>query len=174
MRSETPISRPLDGSIPVSRGGDHIWISEVLMGMPLAERSQRVFQLARDEALRLNHEYIGTEHILLGIVSESVGVASDVLGAFGVTLDRVRSGVESIVGLGPSSASAHDHGVTPRAKRAMKFAQEEAGHRGRCEVEPEHLLLGIARETHGVAAQVLRDLEIPPENLQVKLSELLG
>ena len=144
------------------------------MDIPLAERSQRVFQLARDEALRLNHEYLGTEHILLGIVSESVGVASDVLGAFGVTLDRVRSGVESIVGLGPSSASANDRGVTPRAKRAMKFAEEEAGQRGCCEVAPEHLLLGVARETRGVAAQVLRDLEIPPENLQVNLSELLS
>jgi ATP-dependent Clp protease ATP-binding subunit ClpC len=144
------------------------------MGGPLAERSQRVLGLARDGASRLHHEYIGTEHILLGIASESAGVASESLSSFGVTLDRVRSGVETIIGLGPPSASPDDRGVTPRAKRVIDFAQEEAAHRGSPRVEPEHLLLGVTREVQGVAAQVLRDLQVPPESVQEKVSGLLG
>ena len=144
------------------------------MNEPLAENSQRVLGLARDEALRLHHEYVGTEHILLGIASVSRGIASEALSSFGVTLDRVRSGVESIIGLGPPSASPDDRGVTPRAKRVIDFAQEEAAQRGSLLVEPEHLLLGVTREVQGVAAQVLRDMKAPPESLQAKVSELLG
>jgi ATP-dependent Clp protease ATP-binding subunit ClpC len=144
------------------------------MKRPLAERSQRVLGLARDEASRLNHEYVGTEHILLGIASESAGVAFEALSSFGVTLDRVRSGVETIIGLGPPSASPDDRGVTPRATRVIDIAQEEATQRGSPQVEPEDLLLGVTREVQGVAAQVLRDLQAPPESVQEKVSGLLG
>lgn len=140
----------------------------------LSEDAQRVIGSARDEALRLHHEYLGTEHILFGIAGEPVGVASDTLRAFGITLERVRSGIEQIVGIGPASASPDDRGVTPRAKQVIGFAHEEADHRGSPRVEPEHLLLGITREVHGVAAQVLRDLQAPPENVREKLSGLLG
>jgi ATP-dependent Clp protease ATP-binding subunit ClpC len=144
------------------------------MDGPLAERSQRILRLARDEASRLHHEYVGTEHILLGIASESTGVTSEALSSFGVTLERVRSGVETIVGLGPPSASPADPGVTPRAKRVIDFAREEAAQRGSPQVEPEHLLLGVTREVQGVAAQVLRDLQAPPESVQEEVSRLLG
>jgi ATP-dependent Clp protease ATP-binding subunit ClpC len=144
------------------------------MHRPLAERSQRVLGLARDEASRLHHEYIGTEHILLGIASETAGFASEALSSFGITLDRVRSCVETIIGLGPPSASPDNCGVTPRAERVIGLAQEEAAQRGSPQVEPEHLLLGVTREVQGVAAQVLRDLQASPESVHEKLSGLLG
>jgi ATP-dependent Clp protease ATP-binding subunit ClpC len=144
------------------------------MDRPHAERSLRVLGLARDEASRLHHEYIGTEHILLGIASESAGVACEALSYFGVTTDRLRSGIEAIIGLGPPYASPDDRGVTPRAKRIIDIAQDEAAQRGSFHVEPEHLLVGVTRESHGVAAQVLRELLAPPESVEVKLSELLN
>jgi ATP-dependent Clp protease ATP-binding subunit ClpC len=143
------------------------------MDLPQAERSQRVLGLARDEALRLHHEYVGTEHILLGIAGEASGIASEALSSFGVTLDRIRSGVATIIGLGPPSASPEDRGVTPRAKRVIGCAQDEAAQRGTSQVEPEHLLLGVTREVQGVAAQVLRDLHASPESVREKLTGLL-
>jgi ATP-dependent Clp protease ATP-binding subunit ClpC len=151
---------------------DDAW--EVLMELMLSDRSQHVMGLARDEALRLHHEYVGTEHVLLGIVSESADVTAGALGSFSITLDRARSGVETMIGLGPPSASPDHRGVTPRAQQAIEFAREEAVHRNSPQVEPEHLLLGVAREAHGVAAQVLRDLLAPPEAVRAKVSELLG
>ena len=134
----------------------------------LSGGAQRVMGSGRDEASRLHHEYLGTEHLLLGIAAESDGVAGDVLKSLGITLERVRSGVEQIVGIGPDSASPDDRGVTPRANQALGFAREEADHRGSPQVEPEHLLLGICREAHGVAAQVLRDLGAPPEDVRAR------
>lgn len=135
----------------------------------LSERSEDVMGLARDEASRLQHEYIGTEHILLGIACEPVGLAADVLKSFGITPDRVRSGVEDIIGIGPPTASPDDRGVTPRAKQVIGFAHEEAARQGCLQVEPEHLLLGITREVQGVAAQVLRDLQAQPENVRERV-----
>jgi ATP-dependent Clp protease ATP-binding subunit ClpC len=140
----------------------------------LSKRSQRALELAVDEASRLHHEYIGTEHILLGIASEGNGVAFNVLKSFGITLDEVRSGVETIVGVGPCTASPHNIGVTPRAKQVINFAQEEATKCSASGIEPEHLLLGVTREVHGVAAQVLRHLQAPPESVQNKVWALLG
>ncbi len=144
------------------------------MDLSLSDRSRHVMGLARDEALRLRHEYIGTEHVLLGIISEAADVTTGALGSFGITLDRVRSGVETMIGLGPPSASPDDRGVTPRAQQVIEFAREEAAHRNSPQVDPEHLLLGVAREVHGVAAQVLCDLQAPPEAFGAKVSELLG
>jgi ATP-dependent Clp protease ATP-binding subunit ClpC len=144
------------------------------MDNPLAERLERVLEMARDEASRLRHEYIGTEHLLLGIAGESASMASEALSSFGVTVERVRSGVATVIGLGPPSASPDDRGVTPRAKRVVDFAREEAVQRGSPQVEPEHLLLGITREGQGVAAQVLRDLQAPPESVREKMSVLLA
>ena len=85
------------------------------MGGSLSGDAQRVMGSAREEASRLHHEYLGTEHLLLGIAAESDGVAGDVLKSLGITLQRVRSGVEQIVGIGPDSASPDDRGVTPPA-----------------------------------------------------------
>lgn len=144
------------------------------MDASLSGRSQAVMGLARDEAARLHHEYIGTEHILLGIAAQSEGVAAECLRSFGVTLQRIRSGVESMIGVGPPTASPDDRSVTPRARQVISFAQEEAAQHGSPQVEPEHLLLGVAREIHGVAARVLRDLQASPEGVQAKVSGLLG
>jgi Clp amino terminal domain, pathogenicity island component len=151
---------------------DDAW--EFLMDLLLSDRSQHVMGLARDEALNLRHEYIGTEHVLLGIVSDSADVTAGALGSFNITLARARSGVETMIGLGPPSASPDDRGVTPRAQKAIEFAREEAAQRNSPRVEPEHLLLGVAREVHGVAAQVLCDLQAPPDAVRAKVSELLG
>jgi ATP-dependent Clp protease ATP-binding subunit ClpC len=140
----------------------------------LSERAQHVLGLARDEALRLHHEYIGTEHILLGIAREPDGVVANTFKSFGITLDRVRSGVESIVGIGPPAASPDDRGISPRAKHVLEFSDEEAGHYGSPLVEPEHLLLGVTREAHGVAAQVLRDLQVSPQSVREHVLGLLG
>ena len=144
------------------------------MYLSLSDRSQQVMGLARTEALRMRHEYLGTEHILLGIVSESSGANAGALAAFSITLDRVRSGVEVMIGLGPPSASSDDRGVTPRARQVIRFARDEAAQRKSPQVEPEHLLLGVTREVHGVAAQVLRDLLAPPEAVRAKVLELLS
>jgi ATP-dependent Clp protease ATP-binding subunit ClpC len=144
------------------------------MDRPLSERSQRILGLARDEASRLHHEYIGTEHILLGIASESAGITSEALSSLGVTRDGIRSAVQSIVGVGPTSASPDDRGLTPRARRVIEFAHEEAAQRGVPSVKPAHLLLGITREPQGVASQVLRNLHVSPESVHGEVSRLLG
>jgi ATP-dependent Clp protease ATP-binding subunit ClpC len=140
----------------------------------LSERSQQVMGLARNEALRLRHEYFGTEHILLGIVSDPSGANAGALGTFSITFDRVRSGVEIMIGLGPPSASPDDRGVTPRARQVIRFARDEAARRHSPKVEPEHLLLGVTQEVHGVASQVPRDLLAPPETVRAQVSEMLG
>ncbi|WZO98752.1 Clp protease N-terminal domain-containing protein [Isosphaeraceae bacterium EP7] len=140
----------------------------------LSDRSRAALEKARDEASRLHHEYIGTEHILLGIAGEAGGNASATLASFGVTLDRIRVAVEALIGIGPPGASPDDRGVTPRAKQVIGFAQEEVDRSGHKEVDPEHLLIGLTREVHGVAAQVLRNLQAPPEDVVEKVSELLG
>lgn len=140
----------------------------------LSERAQRVMGAARDESLRLNHEYLGTEHILLGITGVGAGVSADCLASLGVTLERVRSCVQRRIGVGPAKASPDDRGVTPRAGHVMEFAREEAALRGSGLVEPEHLLLGVTRELQGVAAQVLRDLQTPPESVAAKVSAMLA
>lgn len=138
-----------------------------LVERPLSARSQTVMSSARDVAIRLRHEYIGTEHLLLGIAS------NEGLKSCGVVYDQVVSIVKTIVGIGPVSASPDDRGVTPRAKRVMSIAQEEASLRDDLAVEPEHLLIGIARESGGVAAQVLRDLRIAPELIHNQALERL-
>lgn len=144
------------------------------MGESLSVRAEHVMGLARDEALRLHHEYIGTEHILLGIAGEPAGIAADALKSFGITRDQVRSGVENLIGIGPADASPEDRGVSPRAQTVLRLAHEEAGRYGCPRVEPEHLLLGATREVQGVAAQVLRNLQAMPENLRQKVADLLG
>jgi ATP-dependent Clp protease ATP-binding subunit ClpC len=144
------------------------------MNEPLTERFSRVMGLAYEEASRLHHEYLGTEHILLGIVRESTGPADEALRSFGVTLELVRSDVERIVGIGPETGSPDELGVSPRAKRVLGFALEEAT---RCRtpliVDPEHLLLGITREDQGIAAQVLVNLGAAPAVVRERVMGLL-
>ena len=121
------------------------------------DRARRVVVLAQDEARRLNHDYIGTEHILLGLVQEGEGVAAQALEALGIGLDAVRHQVEEIVGRGKDTPGGHIP-FTPRAKKVLELSLREALQLGHDYIGTEHILLGLIREGEGVAAQVLANL----------------
>src|SRR5262249_45116197 len=138
------------------------------------DRARKVMQLANQEAQRLNHEYIGTEHILLGLVKEGSGVASNVLKNLDIDLRQVRAEVEKIVESGPEMVSMGKLPHTPRAKRVIEYAIEEARALNHNYVGTEHLLLGLVREGEGVAAQVLTNLGLKLEDLRAEVMNLLG
>ncbi len=138
-----------------------------------SERARRVLTLAQEEAQRFNHNYIGTEHILLGLVREDEGVAAKVLTNLGVALNRVRSGVEFIIGRGEKPSSG-EIGLTPRAKRVIELAIDEARHLGHNYIGTEHLLLGSLREEEGVAAQVLDSFGITLEQTRAEVVRILS
>ncbi|HWO73692.1 MAG TPA: Clp protease N-terminal domain-containing protein, partial [Dehalococcoidia bacterium] len=121
------------------------------------ERARRVLTLAQEEAQRFNHNYIGTEHLLLGLVREGDGVAAKVLNSLGVELSKVRSAVEFIIGRGEKSPSG-EIGLTPRAKKVIELAVEEARRLNHSYIGTEHLLLGLVREGEGIAFGVLESL----------------
>jgi hypothetical protein len=125
----------------------------------LTARARRVLPLAQEEAQRFSHNYIGTEHILLGIVREGQGVAARVLTELGVDLNKVRSSVEFIIGRGdrPSTGAV---GLTPRAKKVIELSVDEARRLNHHYVGTEHLLLGLLREGEGIAAGVLESLGV--------------
>ena len=118
------------------------------------ERARRVLSLAQEEAQRFQHNYIGTEHLLLGLVRESEGVAAKVLGNLGVELYRVRNAVEFIIGRGDRIVLG-EIGLTPRAKKVIELAVDEARRLNHHYIGTEHLLLGLVREGEGIAAGVL-------------------
>ena len=118
------------------------------------DRARRVVVLAQEEARMLNHNYIGTEHILLGLIHEGEGVAAKALESLGVSLDAVRAQVEEIIGQGQQIPSGHIP-FTPRAKKVMELSLREALQLGHDYIGTEHILLGLIREGDGVAAQVL-------------------
>ncbi|MDD5634273.1 MAG: Clp protease N-terminal domain-containing protein, partial [Candidatus Omnitrophica bacterium] len=119
------------------------------------ERARKVILLAKEEAKRLNHDYIGTEHILLGLVKEGEGVAAAVLTSLGLEFDNVRAAIEKLVQPGPEKAAANDIPFTPRAKKVIELAMDEARNLGHNYIRTEHLLLWLIREGYGVASQVL-------------------
>src|SRR5580765_7809302 len=121
------------------------------------ERARKVLSLAQEEAQRFNHNYIGTEHLLLGLVREGDGVAAKVLNNLGVELSKVRSAVEFIIGRGEKSISG-EIGLTPRAKKVIELAVEEARRLNHSYIGTEHLLLGLVREGEGIAFGVLESL----------------
>ena len=121
-----------------------------------SDRARRVMQLANQEAQRFNHEYIGIEHILLGIVKEGTGTAASALNSLGVDLGKVRIEVEKRIQRGPEMITMGKLPQTPRTKKAIEYAMEEARHMNQSFVESEHLLLGTVREQEGIAAQVLK------------------
>jgi ATP-dependent Clp protease ATP-binding subunit ClpA len=121
------------------------------------DRARRVVVLAQEEARRLDHNYIGTEHLLLGLVHERQGVAAKALESLGIRLDAVRQQVEQIIGRGQQPPSAHIP-FTPRAKKVIELARRESEAMGHAYIGTEHLLLGLVREGDGVAAQVLVQL----------------
>ncbi|MDD4875834.1 MAG: ATP-dependent Clp protease ATP-binding subunit [Dehalococcoidales bacterium] len=138
-----------------------------------SERARRVLTLAQEEARRFNHSYIGTEHILLGLVREEEGVATRVLTNLGVSLSKVRSAVEFIIGRG-EKASTSEIGLTPRAKKVIELAIDEARNLGHNYIGTEHLLLGLLREGGGVAAGVLDSLGITLERTRGEITRILS
>jgi ATP-dependent Clp protease ATP-binding subunit ClpC len=119
------------------------------------DRARRVVVLSQEEARRLNHNYIGTEHVLLGLLQEHEGIAARVLISLGVSLDDARSQVEGIIGHGTQVPGSDHIPFTPRAKKVLELSLREALQLGHDYIGTEHLLLGLIREGEGVAAQVL-------------------
>ena len=138
------------------------------------DRARKVMALANQEAQRFNHEYIGTEHILLGLVKEGSGVGANVLKNLGVDLRKVRLEVEKLVKSGPEMVTMGKLPQTPRAKRVIEYAIEEARNLNHNYVGTEHLLLGLLREQDGVAAQVLMNLGLKLEDVREEVLNLLG
>jgi len=130
--------------------------------------------LANQEAQRFNHEYIGTEHILLGLVKEGSGVGANVLKNLGVDLHKVRMGVEKLVKPGPDMVTMGKLPQTPRAKKVIEYSIEEARNLSHNYVGTEHILLGLLREHEGVAAQVLMNLGLKLEEVREEVLNLLG
>src|SRR5499433_2510400 len=138
------------------------------------DRARKVMQLANQEAQRFNHEYIGTEHILLGLVKEGTGVAANVLKNLDIDLRKIRMEVEKIVQAGPDMVTMGKLPQTPRAKKVIEYAIEEARNLNHNYVGTEHLLLGLLREQEGVAAQVLMNLNLKLEEVREEVLNLLG
>lgn len=143
------------------------------MNGKFTERAQKVVAYAQEEARRLNHNVIGTEHLLLGLLREGEGVAARALRNMGVDIQRVRQQVEMMIGVGPFMIQG-PIGYTPRAKRVMELAIDESRKLGHNYVGTEHILLGLIREGDGVAAQVLTNLGISLEKAQAEVLNLLG
>jgi len=137
------------------------------------DRARRVVVLAQEEARLLNHNYIGTEHILLGLIHEGEGVAAKALESVGISLEAVRSQVEEIIGQGGSSPSGHIP-FTPRAKKVLELSLREALQLGHNYIGTEHILLGLIREGEGVAAQVLVKLGADLSRVRQQVIQLLS
>ena len=138
------------------------------------DRARKVMQLANQEAQRFNHEYIVTEHILLGLVKEGSGVAANVLKNLDVDLRKIRLEVEKLVQSGPEMVTIGKLPQTPRAKKVIEYSMEEARNLNHNYVGTEHILLGLLREQEGVAAQVLMNLGMKLEDVREEVLNLLG
>ena len=137
------------------------------------ERARKVLTLAQDEAQRFNHNYIGTEHLLLGLVREGEGVAARVLENMGVELSKVRTAVEFIIGRGDRPVVG-EVGLTPRAKRVIELAIDEARRLDHNYIGTEHLLLGLVREGEGIAAGVLESLGVNLDKVRHQVIHVLS
>jgi len=138
------------------------------------DRARKVMQLANQEAQRFNHEYIGTEHILLGLVKEDSGVVANVLKNLDIDLRKIRLEVEKIVQSGPDMVTMGKLPHTPRAKKVLELAIEEARNLNHNYVGTEHLLLGLLRDQEGVATRVLINLGLKLEDVRDEVLNLLG
>src|ERR1700709_723934 len=137
------------------------------------DRARRVVVLAQEEARMLNHNYIGTEHILLGLIHEGEGVAAKALESLGIALEGVRQQVEEIIGQGQQAPSGHIP-FTPRAKKVLELSLREALQLGHNYIGTEHILLGLIREGEGVAAQVLARLGADLSRVRQQVIQLLS
>jgi excisionase family DNA binding protein len=136
------------------------------------ERCRKALNLAQEEAQRFNHNYIGTEHLLLGLVREDDGVAAKVLNNLGVSLERARQAVEFIIGRG-DRITLGEIGLTPRAKKVIELTVDEARRLGHHYIGTEHLLLGLVREGEGIAAGVLESLGVNLEKARRETIKVL-
>jgi len=137
------------------------------------ERARKVFSSAQEEAQRFQHNYIGTEHLLLGLVREEEGVAAKVLHQLGVELQAVRDAVEFIIGRGDRVVLG-EIGLTPRAKKVIELAIDEARRMNHHYIGTEHLLLGLVREGEGIAAGVLESMGVTWEKARTQTIQLLS
>jgi carbon storage regulator CsrA len=138
------------------------------------DRARKVMQLANQEAMRFKHEYIGTEHILLGLVREGSGVGANVLKNLDIDLVKIRREVETIIQAGPDMLTMGKLPQTPRAKKVIEYAIAEARNLNHHYVGTEHLLVGLVREEEGVAAQVLMNLGLRLQDIREEVLNLLG
>ena len=136
--------------------------------------AKRVLALAQDEAIRFNHNYIGTEHLILGLVREHEGVAAQVLRTMGAELPKLRNAVQHIIGPGDMTVSPSEITLSPRTKKVIELAIDEARRLGQSDVNTSHLLLGLVREGEGIAAGVLESLGIGLQAVRAKVIEVLG
>src|SRR5437762_12285574 len=144
-------------------------------GYNFTERTRKVLAMAREEAARLHHEYVGTEHILLALVRQGEGVAATVLQNLSVELDEVQQKIEEQVKKGKATqASGPDLPYTTRAKKVLELAMAEARELNHSYVGTEHLLLGLLREEKGIAAQVLTDAGVNLEAARAETLRILG
>jgi ATP-dependent Clp protease ATP-binding subunit ClpC len=138
----------------------------------LTERAQKVLALAQEEAIRLNHNNIGTEHILLGLIREGEGIAAKALQALNLDMEKIQNEVETLIGRG-EERSQNIH-YTPRAKKVIELSMDEARKLGHTYVGTEHILLGLIREGEGVAARVLNNLGVSLNKARQQVLQLLG
>jgi ATP-dependent Clp protease ATP-binding subunit ClpC len=140
---------------------------------PFTDRARRVVVLAQDEARLLNHNYLGTEHLLLGLIREGEGIAVRALESLGISLEAVRAQVQEIIGQGQSAPTGHIP-FTPRAKKVLELSFREALQLHHDYLGTEHLLLGLIGEGEGVAAQVLMQLGADLSRVRQRVIELLS
>jgi hypothetical protein len=137
-----------------------------------SDRARRVVVLAQDEARRLGHDFIGTEHLLLGLLVESEGVGAQALQGAGITLDGVRAGIEEIIGCGQGTPGGHIP-FTPRAKKVLELALRESLRLNHNHIGTEHILLGLLREGEGVGVQIIAAAGVQPNQLRDSVLALL-
>jgi ATP-dependent Clp protease ATP-binding subunit ClpC len=137
------------------------------------DRARKVMYLANQEAIRFNHEYIGTEHILLGLIKEGSGVAANALKNMGIDLRKIHLEVERLILSGSDAVTMCKLPQTPRAKIVIEYSLEEARNLGHNYVGTEHLLLGLLREQQGVAAKVLMNLGLELEAVRSEILNIL-
>lgn len=174
--SDTSLNNPLNQFTQLFRKviqGKHTTPSELLNRFDrFTKRARHVLVLAQEEAQRFQHNYIGTEHLLLGLVREGEGVAAQVLSNLGVEVNQVRHAVEAIIGRGDRIVLG-EVGLTPRAKKVMELAVDEARRLNHRFIGTEHLLLGLIREGDGIAAGVLESLGIQLEQVRTETIHVL-
>jgi ATP-dependent Clp protease ATP-binding subunit ClpC len=146
----------------------------VCMFERFTDRARRVVVLAQEEARLLSHNYIGTEHVLLGLMREADGVAAQTLEALGISLEAVRARVKEIIGTGGGPFESGHVPFTPRAKKVLEMALREALNLGHNYIGTEHLLLGLVREGEGVAAQVLVQMGATLPVVRKRVLQLVG